>query len=289
MYTEEPRKRIDWPYLLRKIIIIVLIVLILFLIIWLINKGIKSNKVKNNYDTNSTIKENINNNNNNDNSGLSNPEYYSESFITNYMYFHDNARDFVEKNNLPIENNSVTYTLQELINKGIILPTSYGNSSCDTENSYVVVTNNNGKYTMTTTLICGKEIAKTTEELKCSGLCTNCGVIVEDECKDKGRGRETVEGPQGHAALGQEQHTHGIRLRCLSGAQAQGTGVPDTRGRGEHGTVAHRHLHDKPRRKHLRTDIRQHTREVLQRVTVWLIKIIYVTLQFEKKEEHESN
>ena len=187
MYTEEPRKRIDWPYLLRKIIIIVLIVLLIFLIVWLINKGIKNNKVKNNYNNNTNIKENIkgNTNNNDNNSGLSNPEYYSESFITNYMYFHNNARDFVEKNNLPIENNSVTYTLQELINKGIILPTSYGNNSCDTENSYIVVTNNDGKYTMTTTLICGKEIAKTTEELKCSGLCTNCGVIVEDECKDK--------------------------------------------------------------------------------------------------------
>ena len=185
MYTEEPRKRIDWPYVLRKIIIIVLIVLLIFLIIWLINRGIKNNKVKNNYNNNN-IKENIKNNNDNNNNGnLSNPEYYSESFITNYMYFHDNARDFVEKNNLPIENNSVTYTLQELIDKGILLPTSYGNNSCDTENSYVVVTNDAGKYNMTTTLICGKEIAKTNEELKCSELCTNCNVVVEDECKDK--------------------------------------------------------------------------------------------------------
>lgn len=195
MYTEEPRRRIDWGYLLRKIVVIVLIVLILFLIIWLVTKGIKNNKINNNYNNTTNIQENINNttNDNLNNINLTNPETYSESFIINYMYFHDNARDYVEKNNLPSANNSVRYSLQELISKGVILPVNYGNSTCDTENSYVIVTNNDGKYVMTTTLICGKEIAKTTEELKCSGLCTECKKEkIEYEFKQAYKATETT-------------------------------------------------------------------------------------------------
>ena len=176
MYTEEPNNTIEWGNVLKKIIIAVVIILIIFLIIWLFNRSNQnSNKVNVNYDGNTTIKSNNNNDSTNNNGGLVNPSAYSESFITNYTYFHDTARDFVEKYNLPIEDNSVKYTLQELINKKILLPTSYGNTTCDTEASYVIVTNSNGKYTMTTTLICGNEIAKTEEELKCSELCNgNC-------------------------------------------------------------------------------------------------------------------
>ena len=192
MYTEEPRRRIDWGNVLRKIIILVIIILIIFLIVWLFNRSNRTNNLNTKYNNNSNTTINNSNNNNNEynnnetnNSGLQNPNLYSESFIINYSYFHDTARDFVEKNNLPIENNSVKYTLQELINKNLLLPTSYNNGTCDSENSYVIVTNDNGKYTMTTTLICGNEIAKTSEELKCSGLCTNCNKEEEEVCTDK--------------------------------------------------------------------------------------------------------
>ena len=129
MYTEEPRRRIDWGNVLRKIVVLIIIVLIVLLIIWLFNRSNYDNNINKKYNNNNTklIDKNNNNdnNNNNNNSGLQNPNLYSESFVVNYKYFHDTARDFVEKNNLPALNKSVKYTLGELIEKDLMLPTSY--------------------------------------------------------------------------------------------------------------------------------------------------------------------
>ena len=103
MYTEEPRRRIDWGNVLRKIVVLIIIVLIVLLIIWLFNRSNYDNNINKKYNNNNTklIDKNNNNdnNNNNNNSGLQNPNLYSESFVVNYKYFHDTARDFVEKNN----------------------------------------------------------------------------------------------------------------------------------------------------------------------------------------------
>ena len=222
MYTEEPRRRIDWGNVLRKIVVLIIIVLIVLLIIWLFNRSNYDNNINKKYNNNNTklIDKNKNNNDdnnsNNNNSGLQNPNLYSESFVVNYKYFHDTARDFVEKNNLPALNKSVKYTLGELIEKDLMLPTSYGNTMCDTDNSYAIVTNDNGVYTMTTTLVCGSEIAKTTEVLKCSLLCGgNCNTDLtklEYEFKQSYNATETIYSCQkGYTKTGSGSNTRCVK------------------------------------------------------------------------------
>ena len=151
MYIEEPKRKISWGNLIKKGLIILLIAIIIFLIIWLFTRN-NSNAINVDYE----------NNNNTSNEVLPNQNSYSEIFINNYRYFHDTAKEYSE---LPKEGKEIKYTLQELINKNLILPFSYKNGTCDTEASYVVVKNTNGKYEMTVTLLCGNEIAQTKEEL----------------------------------------------------------------------------------------------------------------------------
>ncbi len=158
MYTEEEKKSIDWKNIFKKGLIIVLVAAIIFLIIWLFARNNTPNIKVNTGDANNSL----------------NTDAYSNIFIDNYRYFHDTAKEYFLISELPENGKSIKYTLKELIDKGLILPFGYTDKeSCDYEASYVIVTNNNGKYTYSVTLVCGREAAKTTEELGCNQLCTN--------------------------------------------------------------------------------------------------------------------
>lgn len=159
MYIEEPKRRIEWGNIIKKGLIILLIAGIIFLIIWLFARN-NSNSINVNYGD-EEIRETIN------------KDSYSESFINNYRYFHDTAKDYFLISELPKDGKTLKYTLQQFIDKKLILPMNYENSTCDTEASYATVTNNNGEYTMIITLACGNEIATTKEELGCNQLCEN--------------------------------------------------------------------------------------------------------------------
>ncbi len=173
MYTEETRRSIDWPSVIKKGLLILIVALVIFLIIWLL--------VRNNNDN---VNVNVNDNDNNTNNGtITNPDAYSNEFINGFHYVHDIAKDYFLVKELPLNGGTIKYTLKELIDKGLILPFTYkDNETCDVEASYVTVTNENGKYNMTTTLVCGREVAKTTEELGCNQLCVsgNCKVTVTE-------------------------------------------------------------------------------------------------------------
>ncbi len=169
MYTEEVKRKINWSNVIKKGLLIFLVILIIFLIIWLFTRNTDNNKQSVNFDDSN-------------NSTITNKDAYTNEFITGYSYFHDTVKDYLlTKVTLPTNGNSIKYTLKELTDKGIILPFIYKDGeTCDLEGSYVMVTNNNGKYDMTVMLVCGKEVAKTTEELGCNQLCVSgkCDVVV---------------------------------------------------------------------------------------------------------------
>ena len=161
---------------IKKGLLILLGVIIVLLIIWLViklNKNAADNKVKENNDSNV-----------NDTTNLD-QDFYSAEFIENYRYFHDTVKEFFLIGTLPENNKSITYTLKDLIAKGIILPFGENNQACDQDKSYVTVTNTNGKYEMSTNLVCNGSIAKTTEELGCNQLCpgNNCTTIPGEDNK----------------------------------------------------------------------------------------------------------
>ena len=163
MYTEEPRRTINWGNLIKKGLIIILVAAIIFFVIWLISRN-NSNAINVNYDGNNT----------NNTTEKLNSNSYSEIFIDNYRYFHDTAKEYFLISNLPEKGKTIKFTLQELIDKKLILLFSYTDKeSCDTEASYVSVKNTDGKYTMTTTLVCGQEVASTKEELGCNQICVD--------------------------------------------------------------------------------------------------------------------
>lgn len=182
MYTEDTKRHIDWSSIIKKGLIFLAIVLVIFFIIWLFTHN-KSNANINVNEGNSKNNETIN------------PDNYSNEFINAYQYFHDTSKDYFLVNELPSEGNSIRYTLKTLTDKEILLPFIYkDNKTCDTDASYITIQNNDGKYTMTTTLICGKEIAKTTETLGCNQLCEGCCLptdpIIPDDSDNSNDGKD---------------------------------------------------------------------------------------------------
>lgn len=159
MYTESNKKEINWGSVIKKGLIILVVILLIFFIIWLLNNR-KTNGI------------NVDYGNQNNNSTL-NESFYSTEFIDDYRYFHDTAKEYFLISELPKEGQTLKYTLKELIDKGLILPFGYKGKTCDFEASYALVTNVNGEYKLTITLVCGTEVAKTTEELGCNQLCTD--------------------------------------------------------------------------------------------------------------------
>ncbi len=163
MYTEDTKKEINWGSFIKKGIIVLVIALVIFFIIWLFAKN-----------NNSNINVNYGNGNNSNPSSTLNNTTYSKEYLEGYRYFHDTVKEYFLVNELPKNGETLKYTLQELINKGLIFAWEYKNGEpCDTEASYAYVTNENGKYKLTVTLVCGVEVSKTTEELGCNQLCPN--------------------------------------------------------------------------------------------------------------------
>ena len=165
MYTEETKTTINWSSVIKKGIVILLVALVIFFIIWLIARD-NEPSVNVNYDNgnNTTTTPSVTPNN----------KAYSKEYLEGYRYFHDTVKEYFLISDLPSEGQSKKYTLQELIDKNLIFAWEYKNGEpCDTEASYAYVTNENGKYKLTITLVCGIEVAKTTEELGCNQLCTN--------------------------------------------------------------------------------------------------------------------
>lgn len=171
MYIEENRRRINWGNVLRKCLTVILLLSIMFVVIWMISGCSKRNNIDVNYDNNNEIIENNNNNNTNGtNNSDTNNMIYSDDFVNGYDYVHSSAKDYFLMNEVPSNGNAIKYTLQELIDKNIILESSYINK-CDKKLSYVIIRNIDGDYSMNTSLVCGKEIATTTEKLRCNLLC----------------------------------------------------------------------------------------------------------------------
>ncbi len=184
MYTEEPKKDIDWGNVIKKGLIIVAIAIVVIVIIGLFAKKNPNSNI-NVYDGgNSSV------NNQNPSGSITNSNAYSKEFIDGYRYFHDTAKEYFLISELPNANQTLKYTLQQLIDKGLMLPFSYkDNKACDAEASYALVKNENGTYHMTIMLVCGNEVAKTTEELGCNQLCTGsngkCDVTVIEPTEDE--------------------------------------------------------------------------------------------------------
>lgn len=204
MYTEEPKRRINFKNILKKGLIFILIIVAIILVIWLFTKINSAIHNKTNVDVKYS-------DDGNKGGTLTNPDLYSNEFITGYTYFHDTAKDYFLVHELPSNGLTIKYTLKELIDKELILPFSYkNNETCDLEASYVNVTNQNNKYTMTTTLVCGKEVAKTTEELACNQLCSdgNCKPTpndgdIEYQYKQSYKATETIYScPSGYTKSG---------------------------------------------------------------------------------------
>jgi len=212
MYIEEPKRQINWGDIIKKGLLVILIAAVIFLVIWLFTKN-KSNAIDVNYEGN---KDYINESNNSNENNT-----YSEIFINNYRYFHDTAKEYFLVSNLPKNNESLKFTLRELIEKQLVLPFSYtNNTSCDLEASYVYVKNTNGKYNMTTTLVCGKEVATTNEELGCNQIC------VDEVCKccDKETTTETkVENTVKEYQYKQAYKSNETIYSCPSGYTKNGT------------------------------------------------------------------
>jgi len=204
MYIEEPKRKINWGSVIKKGLVIILVAAIIFLIIWLFARN-NSNAVNVDYE---------NNTNNNVNEVLPNQNSYSETFINNFKYFHDTAKEYFLISELPASGKTIKYTLQEFIDKDLILPFSNGATSCNYEQSNAVVKNVNGTYTMIITLVCGDEIGQTTEELGCNQLCTNNSCIekLEYQYKQKYETTETTYScPKGYTKTGSGSNTKCVK------------------------------------------------------------------------------
>ena len=210
MYTEEPKRTINWGSILKKGLIILLIVAIILLIIWLFT-GNSSNAINVDYEK---TNENININED-DNQGFD-ESAYSEIFITNYSYYHDTAKDYFLINEIPTNGNAIRYSIQDLINKNVLLKVRYGNGTCDLDSSYVAVTNEDNTYTMTTYLVCGSESVKTSERLACSLLCENCSEKLEYQYKQAYKAKQTIYScPAGYTKSGS-----GANTKCTKGSNS---------------------------------------------------------------------
>lgn len=192
MYTEEPKREINWKNIIKKGLLVLIIATTIFLIIWLFTRN-SSNSV----------------------STDNNTQTYSEKFIENYRYFRDTAKNYYLTTKLPENGESLKFTLQELIDKKVILPFDYTETeTCNTKTSYVTLKNNDGTYTLTTTLVCGTEIATTKEELGCNDLCKelkdcNCTEdLTEYEYKQPYTVTETTYTcPTGYTKTGEGENT----------------------------------------------------------------------------------
>ena len=165
MYTERERKEINWGLVIKRSIVAILIIALILVLIWLIGKVNSQSNVSDNNNSNST--------NTTEKSESKSLETYSKEFIENIRYMQETGRNYWNvAGALPTDGNSIKLSLQELIDKGLLLPFSDNKgNACDTEVSYIKLTNNSGKYVMSVKLSCDSETATVTETLGCNQFC----------------------------------------------------------------------------------------------------------------------
>lgn len=170
MYTEKERKEINWGLVIKRSIVALGIILLILVLIWLIGKvnSQSNNKAE---DNTKTV----------DKTESKSLETYSKEFIENIRYMQETGRNYWNiAGELPTDGNSIRLSLQDLIDKGLLLPFSDKNGkACDQEVSYVKLTNNGGKYVMSVKLSCDSETATVTETLGCNQFCDGKCVKLE--------------------------------------------------------------------------------------------------------------
>lgn len=166
MYTDD-EKRVGLP-LKTFILSLIMIIIFILLLMWLL-----------------PMPKNSNNNNNSSNENCSNsgncPEFPNISGLTNRIFIEnikdmkDAAISYFTTDKLPgKEGESVTLTLQEMLDKHLLLPlTDKNGNTCDTKGSYVTLTKLKDSYELKVNLKCGDEEAYILVPLGCYSYCTS--------------------------------------------------------------------------------------------------------------------
>ena len=144
----ESERRINWLSLFIKVIIIFIFALI---IIWLVSKLIGKNKL-------------------------------SETFTNNINNMEKVSIEYFKTVDLPIDKGkSMIVTLGELIDKELIVSVNNDSeNTCDTTKSYSKIKREKNKYSVETTLKCGKEKDTIKTDFRLED-CINCNVKKENE------------------------------------------------------------------------------------------------------------
>lgn len=160
-YTVEEKKPILKT--LKLILIVILIIALFVLLIWL-------------------IKGNNNENNNENESPLVNQIFYN-----NIERMKDAAESYFTLERLPQkEGDKITLTLEEMINKNLVLPlTDKNNKTCSTTKSYVEVVKLATEYQMKIFLSCGSDEDYIIVYMGCYDYCKNFICEKKEEVKDE--------------------------------------------------------------------------------------------------------
>ena len=164
MYTDEERSGVP---IKTFIISLILIILFILLLMWLL--PIPKN-------SNNDNKENGNNNQGNIVGEFPNIDgLLNRIFIDNVDGMKTAATSYFTTDKLPKNvGDSVTLTLQEMLDKHLLLPfTDKNGKSCDNTASYVTLTKLNDSYEMKVNLKCGEEEAYILVPMGCYSYCTS--------------------------------------------------------------------------------------------------------------------
>ena len=161
MYTDED-KRVGLP-LKTFILSLILIIIFILLLMWLLPIPRNSNN-SNNCNNNGECQEIP------DLSGLT-----SRIFVDNVKDMRDSAISYFTTDKLPGKvGGYVTLTLQDMIDKHLILPvTDKNGDACDTKGSYVTLTKLNNSYELKVNLKCGDDEGYVLVPLGCYSYCTS--------------------------------------------------------------------------------------------------------------------
>lgn len=111
--------------------------------------------------------------------------FYSNVFRENIKYMQDAAESYYTTEKLPKNiGDSAEMTLQEMINKNLILPfVDQDGNECDTYSSYVQVRKNQNDYTLKVNLVCPTESNYVEKTLGCYEYCETCKEELEYQFK----------------------------------------------------------------------------------------------------------
>lgn len=161
MYSSEKNPGINWKDLIIKAIFLVIFLLLL---VWLFPK-VPNMK-----------------------------PFYSNVFRENIKYMQDAAESYYTNERLPKNiGDSAEMTLQEMINKNLILPfVDEDGNECDTYSSYVQVKKNQNDYTLKVNLVCPKESNYVEKTLGCYDYCDTCKQELEYQFKKETTSDKTL-------------------------------------------------------------------------------------------------